>query len=132
MKKAVMVLVLLTAAVWLMPGCGSNEEAAPVEDVTLTTPPVESAAPAASVHPTSDNLPVQLTAAEAPAVIEAGNQEVCPFSGGAIVKEIFADHDGKRVYFCQPKCVKRFNGDPGAAIEKMESASVILTTVELK
>ena len=132
MKKAVRVLVFLTAAVCMTTGCGSNEEAAPVEDVTLTTPPAESAPPAASVHPTSDNLPVQLTAAEAPAVIAAGNQEKCPFSDGAIVKEIFADFEGKRVYFCQPKCVKRFNGDPGTPIEKMESEGVILTTVELK
>ncbi|MCP4707826.1 MAG: hypothetical protein GY869_04310 [Planctomycetes bacterium] len=132
MNRVIMILLLLPAAGMMVVGCGGGEEAVPVEDVTLTPPPVETPTPAASVHPTSDNLPVQLTAAEAPAVIKDGNQETCPYSGGAIVKEIFADHDGKRVYFCKPKCVKKFNGAPGATVEQMESEGIILTTVELK
>jgi len=121
-----MIMSLLLIAAMVMIGCSSEEEAAPVETATKPEAPVE------SFHPSADDAPELIAVEDAPAVIEEGNQEVCPFSGGAIDKEIFADYEGKRVYFCLPKCIARFIRDPGGNIAKMESDGVILTTVELK
>ena len=39
-------------------------------------------------------------------------QTVCPIMGGKIVKEVFADHEGRRIYFCCKGCVGKFNKDP--------------------
>lgn len=47
-------------------------------------------------------------------------QEVCPVMGGKIDKAVYADHDGKRVYFCCPGCIDTFKADPAKYIEKSE------------
>lgn len=42
----------------------------------------------------------------------AAEQTTCPVMGGKINKELFADHDGKRVYFCCPACLPKFEKEP--------------------
>ena len=59
---------------------------------------------------------------EKPEVIEAAvPQKTCPVMGGEINKEIYADHEGKRVYFCCPGCISAFEKDPVKYLEKLES-----------
>ncbi|MFQ6048794.1 MAG: hypothetical protein ACE5K7_05470, partial [Phycisphaerae bacterium] len=42
----------------------------------------------------------------------SGKQLTCPFSGKKINPKIFVDHKGYRIYFCCPKCQRRFKADP--------------------
>ena len=55
----------------------------------------------------------QWALAEEPAATDGPRpQTTCPVMGGKINKELFADYDGKRIYFCCPGCVKKFEADP--------------------
>ena len=51
-------------------------------------------------------------------------QEICPVMGGKINKEIYADHDGKRVYFCCSGCIAPFKKDPETYLKKMKEEGV--------
>ncbi len=53
-------------------------------------------------------------------------QTTCPVMGGPINKKHFADHDGKRVYFCCPACSKEFAKDPAKYIKKLEDEGISL------
>lgn len=53
-------------------------------------------------------------------------QTTCPVMGGKIDKKIFADQDGKRVYFCCDSCVAEFKKDPAKYVKKLEDAGVVL------
>lgn len=54
-------------------------------------------------------------------------QTKCAVMGGKIKnKKLYADHDGKRIYFCCGMCPKKFNKDPEKYIEKLEDESVVL------
>jgi YHS domain-containing protein len=55
-------------------------------------------------------------------------QETCPLMGGAINKEIYADYNGKRVYFCCAGCIAPFNKEPEKYIKQLENAGVELDT----
>lgn len=39
-------------------------------------------------------------------------QVTCPIKGGAIVKDAYAEKDGKKVYFCCKGCISKFNDHP--------------------
>ena len=80
------------------------------------TPPPESSAPAhehGSMH-----MDVQES--------ETKQQTTCPVMGGEIDKSIYADHDGKRVYFCCPPCLDEFKKTPEKFIKKLEDEGVTL------
>lgn len=53
-------------------------------------------------------------------------QTTCPVMGGGINKSIFADHDGKRVYFCCGACISTFKKDPAKYVKKLEDAGVTI------
>jgi len=54
-------------------------------------------------------------------------QTTCPVMGGKIKnKKLFADHDGKRVYFCCEMCPEKFKKDPEKYIKKLQDAGVAL------
>ena len=57
-------------------------------------------------------------------------QTVCPISGKAINKENYADHNGKRVYFCCANCPKKFEQSADAIIEKMEKDGITLASAQ--
>jgi YHS domain-containing protein len=50
----------------------------------------------------------------------------CPVTGGPIDKKIFADYEGKRVYFCCAGCVDKFNADAKAIVAKMGNDGIVL------
>ena len=43
-----------------------------------------------------------------------------------INKDIYVDHEGKRVYFCCAGCDATFKKDPAKYIKKLEDAGVVL------
>jgi YHS domain-containing protein len=53
-------------------------------------------------------------------------QTNCPVMGGKIDKNVFADHEGKRVYFCCKGCIPEFQKNPAKYIKKLESEGVTL------
>ncbi|MBW7998179.1 MAG: hypothetical protein FVQ81_16740 [Candidatus Glassbacteria bacterium] len=63
------------------------------------------------------------------AKVDAKTQTACPLSSKQIDKEIYADHDGKRVYFCCADCKAAFEKDPAKIISKLEAQGVKLETV---
>jgi len=66
-------------------------------------------------------------AAEVKAKAPVGEpQTTCPVMGNKIVKTIYADHEGKRVYFCCAACVDAFKKDPAKYVKKLEDAGVTL------
>ena len=53
-------------------------------------------------------------------------QAVCPVMGGEVNTNIFADANGKRVYFCCKGCPAEFKKDPAKYIDKLEKDGVTL------
>ena len=46
-------------------------------------------------------------------------QTVCPVMGGAINKNMFTEHKGKKVYFCCAGCKEKFEKEPGKYLAKL-------------
>lgn len=53
-------------------------------------------------------------------------QTVCPIMGGAVDTAVYADANGKRVYFCCKGCPAEFKKDPAKYIDNLEKAGVTL------
>jgi YHS domain-containing protein len=64
-----------------------------------------------------------LAAGEAP---KGKPQTTCPVMAGEVDKSVYADYDGKRVYFCCDACRKDFQKNPAMYIKKMEDQGIIL------
>jgi len=46
-------------------------------------------------------------------------QTVCPVMGNEIVKDVFTDYLGVRIYFCCPPCIAKFNANPDQYVSKL-------------
>lgn len=58
--------------------------------------------------------------AEGVELMKLKEQSVCPVSGKELAsKEVFADYEGKRIYFCCPNCAKAFGSDPEKYLSKL-------------
>ena len=55
---------------------------------------------------------------------EAKPQTTCPVLGGNIDKNVFADYQGKRIYFCCQGCDAEFKKNPEKYMKKMEEQGV--------
>jgi YHS domain-containing protein len=66
------------------------------------------------------------------AVAAAKPQTHCPVMGGKIIKKVFADHKGKRVYFCCAGCIPAFKKSPEKYIKKLEAAGIKVEAVPEK
>ena len=51
-------------------------------------------------------------------------QTACPVQHGRINKELYADYQGQRVYFCCPECIPIFKKNPEAYLKRMEREGV--------
>lgn len=69
------------------------------------------------------------TGADTVSVETAVPQSVCPVMGGPISKDVYADYEGKRIYFCCAGCEGPFSDDPAAYVEKLESQGVTLEKI---
>lgn len=47
-------------------------------------------------------------------------QKTCPVIGGGISKDIYVDHNGKRIYLCCEHCKTVFEKNPETYLEKLE------------
>jgi YHS domain-containing protein len=56
----------------------------------------------------------------------AKDQTTCPVMGGLINKNIYADYQGNRVYFCCPPCLKEFKKNPEKCVKKMQEQGITL------
>ena len=89
-------------------GCGKTEY--------TVTPPKKDAA-AEKKAPEAKAPEAKTPEAKAPAELKP--QTTCPVMGGEIDKSVFADHEGKRVYFCCPGCISEFQKDPEKYLKKL-------------
>lgn len=60
-----------------------------------------------------------MTTEEAAKAAAAGEQTICPVTGNPIAKDVFVEYEGKKVYFCCPDCIAKFNADPEKYIAKL-------------
>jgi len=58
--------------------------------------------------------------------VKEDSQTTCPVMGGTINKELYADYEGKRVYFCCAGCIPEFQKDPEKYIKKLEDEGMTL------
>jgi len=56
-------------------------------------------------------------------------QTLCPVMGGKINKKVYADYEGKRVYFCCKGCIPEFNKDPAKYMKKLEEMGQAAETI---
>jgi YHS domain-containing protein len=53
-------------------------------------------------------------------------QTTCPVLAGPIDKKVYADYQGKRIYFCCAGCDKEFMKDPEKYLKKLQEQGVTL------
>ncbi len=58
-------------------------------------------------------------------------QTICPVMGGKINKEIYADYQGERIYFCCKGCVDEFLQNPGKYVKKLKDQGITLEKTPL-
>ena len=70
---------------------------------------------------TQGTVPMKHEATPAPAqpVAQVAEQTTCPVMGGAIDKNVFIEHQGKKVYFCCNGCPDTFKANPEKYISKL-------------
>jgi len=78
----------------------------------------------ASSDPSPAGAP-SATAPDAKVPVEHA-QTICPVMGGKINKAIFADYQGKRVYFCCGGCPAVFAKDPAKYVKALEDKGIVL------
>ena len=57
---------------------------------------------------------------------DAKPQTTCPILAGNIDKNVYADYQGKRIYFCCKGCDAEFKKDPEKYMKKLQDAGVTL------
>jgi YHS domain-containing protein len=56
-----------------------------------------------------------------PMLVQAASQTKCPVMGGKVNEKVYADYQGKRVYFCCAGCINEFKKDPEKYLKKIEA-----------
>ncbi len=51
-------------------------------------------------------------------------QEICPVLGGRIDRKVFADYQGKRIYFCCAGCPEEFRKAPEKYLKALRDQGV--------
>jgi len=77
----------------------------------------------ANEHPVAEK-----TKAAQPAKITL--QTMCPVMGGKINKDLYVDHDGKRIYVCCKGCIAPIKKDPVKVIKQLEAEGVTVAHVQ--
>lgn len=68
-------------------------------------------------------------ASKSSAITESKVQTRCPVMGGVINKELYVDHDGKRIYVCCQMCINKVKSDPDNYLSKMENDGIELEDI---
>ena len=61
---------------------------------------------------------------------EVKRQTTCPVLGEAINRELFVDHDGKRIYVCCQECIETVKKDPAKYIKQLEDKGITLDRLQ--
>jgi YHS domain-containing protein len=56
-------------------------------------------------------------------------QTICPVLAGNIDKNVYADYQGKRIYFCCKGCDAEFKKDPEKYLKKLQEEGVTLEPI---
>jgi YHS domain-containing protein len=67
-----------------------------------------------------------LAAGPALAADQPKPQTLCPVLGGNIDKKVYADYQGKRIYFCCQGCDAEFKKDPEKYMKKIQEQGITL------
>jgi hypothetical protein len=51
---------------------------------------------------------------------EFDGNRTCPVMGNAVNRELYVDHDGKRIYVCCEACIEKVKADPDKYLKKLE------------
>lgn len=82
---------------------------------------------ASSVSPPSEHGSVHQAGQ---AAISSGRpQTICPIMGGPINRQLFADYQGYRVYFCCAGCIDEFQRHPEKYVRQMQEQGIQLEMV---
>jgi len=57
---------------------------------------------------------------EADTDAEFNGNKTCPVMGGAVNKDLYVDHDGKRIYVCCEGCIDAIKKNPEKYLKKLE------------
>ena len=119
MKKAAWTLIIMAAflSAAVIAGCAKEEQAVPENSAQM-----ENQDSGHEGH-SEDHAARHTDVTANTAGIE---QTACPVMGGKVNKDVFDDHDGKRVYFCCKPCLEKFNADPAKYVAALESSGVTL------
>lgn len=86
-----------------------------------------SSAPPVLQSQTNSPVPVPGQTASSEIKGEPGQpQTVDVFSGKPVNRNVFADRDGERLYFCCDESKKMFQANPQATLQKIHAKSIIL------
>jgi YHS domain-containing protein len=114
------IIIALTVSLALAVAC-SKKEQTPAKQPSMG-PAGNTAVDKTQVVPDTRVPPAGTKTADKP-------QTTCPVMGNPIDKTLFADYNGKRVYFCCPGCIDTFNADPEKYIKILEDAGVKLEEI---
>ena len=53
-------------------------------------------------------------------------QTVCPVMGGAIDKNLYVDHQGRRIFVCCKMCIQEVQKDPAKYVKQLEEQGITL------
>ena len=56
-------------------------------------------------------------------------QKLCPVDDQKVKKQFYADHNGKRIYFCCEECAAAFKKAPEKYVEKLDKDGVVTENV---
>ena len=59
-----------------------------------------------------------------PALAQGKAQTKCPVLGGDVDKNLYADYQGRRVFFCCKGCDEEFKKNPEKYLQKMKSEGI--------
>ena len=73
-----------------------------------------------------DEIRLAMASSTEPAETAVKHQTVCPIMGGDVDKNIYADYQGKRIYFCCNACLNSFKADPEKVMKKIAQQEIVL------
>ncbi len=112
-------LMLAGGTAWAGAACCGAENEAKAQDKACAC---RAGAAAKSTAATAD--------AAAPAVeAEVKAQTLCPVMNAPINRNLYVDHDGKRIYVCCRGCLGAVKADPAKYIKQLEDRGVTLEKV---
>jgi YHS domain-containing protein len=110
-------LLMIALALVIVNGCKKTEPQP--QEVKTETPQAEEDV---DIEQALKNAGIEITPEMKATIDEAQSrveQTICPIMGGKILKDVFVEYKGQKVYFCCAGCEKSFNEDPEKYLSKL-------------